>query len=253
MNRNYYENLKKIDRTTGRKHYAGQRAKNNARFISESQDLSYELVKYFRDNFSLAEAVDWILGFDMYSQDNRGTYTGKFSSKYTIGRGRIITFDSFGHIGTEQKKNRPAVVLKENSDGVIIAPIGTAAYSSGKPYHVPLEANKKDQGGMSNDCGIKLEQIRYIDKSRIMGTFKKITNVDKLNEIDEKLLEHMSPILFKAYTDLKDDKCKLENRIAELENEVQEKESTIVSLQRTNELLKSQLSLDELPISKDGA
>lgn len=246
MDRNFYESLKIKDPKTGVRPCDNVNAKDHASFVSDSIDLTYEFGKYARENLTLSDAIDWILGFDMFSEDAKGGYTGKYSAIPRIGRGRIITYDAFGHIGTEQKKNRPAIVLKENQGGVIIAPIGKRAYKSNKSYHVSLKKGEKSQGNMTYNCGIKLEQIRYIDKGRITGLYGKVSSIDKLNEIDDKLLNYLAPLLHKAYT-------QLQTEVTDLQNTVQQKEQEILDWQRKYHIVKQELEQYKFPVTKDGA
>lgn len=45
---------------------------------------------------------------------------------------------------------------------------------------------------MKNNCGIKLEQLRFISKKRIISKHGKISNTLKLDEIDEGIMKLLS-------------------------------------------------------------
>jgi mRNA-degrading endonuclease toxin of MazEF toxin-antitoxin module len=216
-------------------------AKNIPDFVTDSVDTAYSLLVHIGDNYDQCLASEWLLGFDMYVNDLKGNFVGDFKNAY-LGRGRIIEFDAFGDIGTEQKKKRPAIVLLENGNkGVIIAPIGKAAYNSGKHYHVSLERGKPDQGNMKYNCGIKLEQIRYIDKSRITDKFGKVTNKDKLNELDRKLVRNMAQHFYDDYERLKAENEYLNIEMVKMSKELSDKDDEIVKLQRRLQIVEQEL------------
>jgi len=101
-----------------------------------------------------------------------------------IKRGDIILVNLNPIVGSEQGKIRPAVVIQNNIGNVyspttIIAPITSKIFSKEFPTNVLLFS--KDSG-LEKDSTILLNQIKTIDKSRII---KKIHSLDK--EIMEKV------------------------------------------------------------------
>lgn len=81
-------------------------------------------------------------------------------------------------IGSEQDGKRPVVVIQNNlankhSPTVIIAPITTVIKKTYLPTHIVIYKNNF----LKKDSTILVEQVRVIDKSRI------ITFLGKLNEI----------------------------------------------------------------------
>jgi mRNA interferase MazF len=88
----------------------------------------------------------------------------------TITRGDIVLCDLNPVIGTEQAGIRPAVVLQIDranaaSPHTIIAPFTTRIRRSLLPSHVFVAAGN---GGLSQDSVLLCEQVRVIDRQRII-------------------------------------------------------------------------------------
>ena len=94
-----------------------------------------------------------------------------------IERGDIFYADLHPVVGSEQDGIRPVLVIQNNignkySPTVIVIPI-TTKIKSNLPTHIPI---KKEITGLSKNSIILVEQLRTIDKRRII---KKIGKVDK--------------------------------------------------------------------------
>jgi len=97
-------------------------------------------------------------------------------------RGDIILVNLEPVTGSEQGRTRPAVVIQNNisnfySPTTIIAPITSRAYDKEYPTNVFLS---KQDSKLDKDSTILLNQIRTIDKKRI---------VKKLSFLNEFLME----------------------------------------------------------------
>ncbi|MBS3154904.1 type II toxin-antitoxin system PemK/MazF family toxin [Candidatus Woesearchaeota archaeon] len=95
-----------------------------------------------------------------------------------IKRGDVVLVNLEPVIGSEQGKIRPAVVIQNNigneySPTTIIAPITSKSFSKEFPTNVELFS--KDSG-LDNDSTVLLNQIRTIDKVRII---KKMHSLSK--------------------------------------------------------------------------
>ncbi len=89
-----------------------------------------------------------------------------------VSRGNVILCDLNPVIGTEQSGIRPALVLQIDrankvSPHTIIAPFTTRIKRTLLPSHVFIPANV---GGLNADSVLLCEQIRVIDKHRIIRT-----------------------------------------------------------------------------------
>ena len=106
----------------------------------------------------------------------------------TIGRGDVVLCDLNPVVGTEQSGVRPVVILQIDranavSPHTFIVPFTTKIRRALLPSHASVPAGA---GGLSQDSVALCEQIRVIDKRRII---KVLGHLDKpcLNEIDKAL------------------------------------------------------------------
>lgn len=77
-------------------------------------------------------------------------------------------------MGSEMKKTRPCVVLSPDEmnkylQTIVVAPIT----NSSKPYPTRLEISEKETKGW-----IAIDQVRTIDRVRIVKRFERLTNKD---------------------------------------------------------------------------
>ena len=90
--------------------------------------------------------------------------------KMKLLRGDIVLVNLEPVTGSEQGRTRPAVVLQNNVSNIyspttIIAPITSKVYEKEYPTNVLLS---KDDSKLDKDSTILLNQIRTIDKKRIV-------------------------------------------------------------------------------------
>jgi len=96
-----------------------------------------------------------------------------------IRRGDILLAKLDPVIGAEQGRTRPVIVIQNDfgnktSPTIIIAPITSKIYSKEFPTNVKIS---KEESGLKIDSTILLNQIRTIDKRRIV---KKISSLNEL-------------------------------------------------------------------------
>ncbi len=96
-------------------------------------------------------------------------------------RGEIFWVNLDPTIGSEIAKTRPAVVISNNvgnqfADRVIVAPITSANVAKLYPFEVKVEAG---EAGVAKPGKILLDQIRTVDKSRLV---KKLGRISKLTQ-----------------------------------------------------------------------
>jgi mRNA interferase MazF len=95
-----------------------------------------------------------------------------------VKRGDIVLVNLDPAIGSEQGKVRPAVVIQndvgnEYSPTTIIAPITSRLFSKEFPTNVLVSAG---ESGLEKDSTILLNQIRTIDKARIIRRYKTLAH-----------------------------------------------------------------------------
>jgi mRNA interferase MazF len=106
----------------------------------------------------------------------------------SVTRGDVVLCDLNPVVGTEQAGVRPAVVLQIDranavSPHTIIAPFTTKIRRALLPSHVFVPAGV---GGLSQDSVVLCEQIRVIDKRRIIKV---------LGHLDEPYLQQVAKAL----------------------------------------------------------
>ena len=94
-----------------------------------------------------------------------------------IERGDVVLVDFEPVKGSEQGKIRPALIMQNNilnkySPTTIVAPLTSKIYKEEYPTNVEVS---KRESNLDKDSTILLNQIRTIDKSRII---KSLTNLD---------------------------------------------------------------------------
>ncbi len=102
-----------------------------------------------------------------------------------IRRGQIVLVNLEPVVGSEQGKVRPAVVVQndignEYSPVTIVAPITSKVFSREFPTNVRINGT---ESGIGRDSTILCNQIRTIDKTRIVKTLSKLDGITmhKLN------------------------------------------------------------------------
>ena len=92
-------------------------------------------------------------------------------------RGEIVIADLEPTIGSEQRGIRPVLIIQNNTFNIYSPTTIIAPLSSKKPtkrYLTSIEVSKRDSG-LNKDSTILLNQIRTIDKKRIV---RKIGQLD---------------------------------------------------------------------------
>lgn len=245
--RSYYKQQVKRDRNTGRKPVDGKRVNRDPQLIIDYVECMRNLDDGIR-TWKLEDGVNWILGFDSYVQDKTGRLNPRFKNNYIFSRGDIVLVDFFGHFGTELTYEHPAIVLADNYDGIVIAPISSTCYNDSDSSHVDLPRQVNDLGNLPNNCGIKLEQIRFISKKRILRKFNRVSNTNKLNEIDGILMKILTPY---SYKNLITTQRLLQTQVDQLNQEVTKKDNEIKKLEQKIQLLEQ--SLNEQQQREDNA
>ena len=103
-----------------------------------------------------------------------------------ISRGDVILVNLDPVIGSEQGKIRPALIIQNDisnrySPITIVAPITTKMYSKKFPTNVEIDSTNSP---LKEKSTILFNQIRTIDKQRIVKIYGKISN-NKLKEANK--------------------------------------------------------------------
>lgn len=188
--RSEYKSMIRFDKTLNQKPADGKRASSEPSLIIELLDRYKKLDSSYR-NWALEDAIRWMMGFANYVNEKNANFKCKYE-KHKFNKGDIILVDLFGHFGSELTYDHPAIVISDEFNGCIIAPISSTAFKDRVHTHVDLPKQVSDQGDLKNNCAIKLEQIRYVSKKRILQKFNRVSNNAKLKEIDDILMQHLA-------------------------------------------------------------
>lgn len=109
-----------------------------------------------------------------------------------IKRGDIVLVNLEPVAGSEQGGTRPALIIQNNignesSPTTIVAPVTSKIYSKQFPTNVEIDSSNSP---LKEKSTILLNQIRTIDKSRIIKNYGKISN-KKMEEVDEALMNSL--------------------------------------------------------------
>ena len=104
-------------------------------------------------------------------------------------RGEIYLVDLSNYIGSEQSGIRPALIVQNEkgnaySPTTIVCPL-TSQQKHALDTHVSLAPSDR---GIIKDSIVLCEQIRVIDKTRIKKKLGEVTNRQKIDDINRKLL-----------------------------------------------------------------
>lgn len=103
-------------------------------------------------------------------------------------RGDIYMANLNPYKGSEQGGKRPVIVLQNNKGNrygptLIVAPITSKLYKTELPTHYIL----KEVRGLPDESLVLLEQIKTIDKKRVMNYVGKVSE-EQMEEIDKQIL-----------------------------------------------------------------
>ena len=110
-------------------------------------------------------------------------------------RGDIYIANLNPYRGSEQGGTRPVLVL-QNNDGnyycptLIVAPLSSKLKKTDLPTHFLL----KKGGGLVTDSIVELEQIKTIDKSRVMRYVGKIT-AEQMSGVEDAILKSLGMVI----------------------------------------------------------
>jgi len=113
-------------------------------------------------------------------------------TKLSILRGDIFYANLDPVIGSEISKTRPVLIISNNinnkhSNTITVIPISTARSKNIYPFEVLLNAEVTK---LKNDSIAKVNQIRSIDKQRILNKIAEIDN-SILDAIDQAIIIHL--------------------------------------------------------------
>ena len=106
-----------------------------------------------------------------------------------IHRGEIYLIDLNNQVGSEQGGVRPAIIVQNEAGNVhspttIICPL-TSKTKKMSATHVVLTP---EDAGVAKDSTVLCEQVRVIDKTRILKKLGEVKSLDKVEDINRKIM-----------------------------------------------------------------
>lgn len=232
-NREHYKGLLKKDYSKGGvKPSDGKSVPEIPNLIIEMFDRQNKLNDNFR-SWDLEKGIRWLMGYANFI--NQNSSGGKFNKniKKDYVKGTIIMVDFFGNFGNELTYDHPAIVVAESGFDLIIAPISSTPtlYGDSHYYHIDLPKNNPVLGGLRLDSVIKLEQLRYISKKRILDKKNRVKDNAKLEEIDVALMQLLAEKTFN----------KLQFEMAEIASDLETEKEESSKLVEENTSLKAEV------------
>ncbi|PPA68696.1 type II toxin-antitoxin system PemK/MazF family toxin [Jeotgalibacillus proteolyticus] len=192
--RNHYESQLRFNKRTKSRPCDGKSVTDDPQLILDYLSRNTEFDTFIR-GWKLDEGIKWILGYDRYILDKKSQLNAPFINQ-TLPPGTIVLCDFYGHMGTELTFEHPAIVLTEVYGGIVICPISSKSYQDGVSSHIDLPQGVPTMGDLPYASGIKLEQTRFISKSRVLKKFKRVSDNAKLMEINLKLTKELMPFFY---------------------------------------------------------
>lgn len=230
MNRDYYKNLARSTDSTSRI------VESDKQLVADISYRSFKLVKNI-ERLTLPDGIKWCYGYSNYI-NNQGRMALTRNQRQSFQRGQIVFVDFFGGFSEELTYDHNAVVLKATLNGLIVAPITSATRyynNTNDGVLVKLPKRIRSKGNLLYNSTIRLDQLRYISRTRILKRHGLINDGTVLDEIGHKLTKYLSPVymqnLLSVINNLRADCLEKQEREAELSR-------MVVDLEKENEELK---------------
>ena len=197
--RQYFKTLIKKDYKTKIPFCDGKSVEDEPYIALEFYSRQAKLTEIFLQ-FNAEKGIQWLFGYANYINQNYvDGYTNPhlFRRKYSVGA--ILMIDFFGGYGNELIFDHPAIVLQDLTNGLIVAPLTSTeeVYKAApnNPLDIQLTKDAPPLGYLKKNSTIRLAQIRYISKKRILSLMERknsldvvieqrVSNRPKLNEIE---------------------------------------------------------------------
>lgn len=240
--REHYRGLTVKNENTGVKPADGKFTEDEKSLIVEMLDRQNLIMGQFR-TWDLEKGVRWIMGYANFINQTQSGKPINPMVKKKIPKGTIVMVDFFGSFGNELTYDHPAIVIAESGYDLIVAPITSTPtlFGDANSNHIDLPKKTPNLANLTKDSVIKLEQLRYISKKRILYKKKRVTCASKLAEIDMAVMALVAPKTYAA----------MNMGTAKLKQSLQSEQEKNAKLQTTNETLLERISVLEAELEKE--
>jgi len=245
-NRSYFNDQLKMDATSKKIKCDGKQVEEEPKLLLEISERQYQLNKVF-NSLSVQDGIRWIYGYANYVNVlAKKPRTSSFHYR-TYHVGTIVMLDFFGGFEKELIFDHPAIVLNSSIEGIIVAPLTSNAkvYSNSinVSTHVRLDRKIPQYGNLPKNSTVKLEQLRFVSKYRVLSTMGRVTDKPKLNEIQDALSKLLASYVTNQ-RELKIQSLEQDKTILEGKNNLVEAEK--INLETENASLKEELKINKI-------
>lgn len=234
MDRQYYKHV------SSNQHQSQLKVGSDKKLMSDISFRHYKLTKQV-ENMKMKDGIKWCYGYSNYiNHQGLPNLTGVQRQKFQ--RGQIVFVDFFGGFGEELTFDHNAIVLQAGIKGLVVAPITSADryyQDVNNPLLVQIEKKISNQGNLLYNSTIRIDQLRYISRSRILRRHGLVSDGAKLDEISLKIAQYLTPVLLNQMEN------KMEKIQQKAEEDVEELNEEIKVLQEENSRLKELISISK--------
>ncbi|EQB4878082.1 type II toxin-antitoxin system PemK/MazF family toxin [Enterococcus faecium] len=235
MDRQYYKQV------VSNQHQSQLKVGSDKKLMSDISFRHYKLTKQV-ENMKMKDGIKWCYGYSNYI-NHQGIPNLQGFQRQKFQRGQIVFVDFFGGFGEELTFDHNAVVLQAGITGLVVAPITSAPryyQDINNPLLVQIKQKISNQGNLLYNSTIRIDQLRYISRSRILRRHGLISDGTKLDEISLKISQYLTPFLLKQMeNDIVRTKQKAKEDIEQLNEEIKilkEENARLKGLNRSTEV-----------------
>lgn len=216
MDRQYYKQV------ASNQYQAELKVGSDKKLMSDISFRHYKLTKQV-ENMKMKDGIKWCYGYSNYI-NHQGIPVLKGIQRQKFQRGQIVFVDFFGGFGEELTFIHNAVVLQAGIKGLVVAPITSSPryyQDINNPLLVKIKQKTNNQGNLLYNSTIRIDQLRYISRSRILKRHGLISDGAKLDEISLKISQYLTPFLLKQMEeDIAESKQKAKEDVEKLNEQI---------------------------------
>ncbi len=126
----------------------------------------------------------WLLHMERWIKDSRRDLKTPYQ------RGEIVYVELGAmNFGYEASYEHPAIVMANSHNMVLVAPCSSQKF--GKGHKDGIDIPVTEATGLTRNTGVSLSNIKWISKNRIVDRAGVVTNIVKLDQIDDYLMKQL--------------------------------------------------------------
>lgn len=257
--RDYFRDLIKKDFQTKLPNCEGKNVEDEPYIALEFYSRQAKLTEAFLQ-FNAQKGIQWLFGYANYiNQNYNDDYTNNFLFRRKYSVGTLIMVDFFGGYGNELIFDHPAIVLKDLTHGLIVAPLTSTpdvyTKAPSNALDIQLPKNAPRLGYLKKNSTIRLAQLRYISKKRILAlmerknskgymTDQRVRDTDKLEEIEVSLCNLFGNGIFTRVLQKEESLTVIQNTLKKEREQLNQYKETLQSEKESLALERESLALE---------